>query len=95
MKKIAYLDGFSLANIVELLIKLFLKYRKPPRSVFLLPKTKMNQAIRLSQTLSNLTHAEVNIDKIMETLSDIEAWVDFNSPPPVFNTNTAYIEIRR
>lgn len=36
--------------------------------------------------------AEVNIDKIMETLSDIEAWVDFNLPPPVFNTNTAYMK---
>ena len=46
------------------------------------------------QTQSNTEQsdaAEVNIDKIMETLSDIEAWVDFNSPPPVFNTNTAYM----
>lgn len=47
------------------------------------------------QTQSNTEQsdaAEVNIDKIMETLSDIEAWVDFNSPPPVFNTNTAYMK---
>ena len=36
--------------------------------------------------------AEVSIDKIMETLSRIEAWVNFNSPPPVFNTNTAYMK---
>ena len=48
-----------------------------------------------NQTQSNTKQsdaAEVNIDKIMETLSDIEAWVDFNSPPPVFNTNTAYMK---
>ena len=47
------------------------------------------------QTQSNTEQsdaAEVNIDKIMETLSDIEAWVDFNSPPPVFKTNTAYMK---
>ena len=34
---------------------------------------------------------EVNMDKIVETLSKIEAWVDFNSPPPVFKTNTAFV----
>ena len=47
------------------------------------------------QTQSNTEQsdaAEVNIDKIMETLSDIEAWVDYNSPPPVFKTNTAYMK---
>ena len=36
--------------------------------------------------------AEVNMDKIMQNLSRIEAWIDFNSPPPVFNTNTAYMK---
>ena len=35
---------------------------------------------------------EENMEKIMENLSKIEAWVDFNSPPPVFNTNTAYMK---
>ena len=48
-----------------------------------------------NQTQSNTEQsdaAEANIDKIMETLSRIEAWVDFNSPPPVFNTNTAYMK---
>ena len=47
------------------------------------------------QTQSNTEQsdaAEVNMDKIMETLSIIEAWVDFNSPLPVFNTNTAYMK---
>ena len=36
--------------------------------------------------------AEVNMDKIMQNLSRIEAWIDYNSPPPVFNTNTAYMK---
>ncbi|MYI93142.1 hypothetical protein F4083_02305, partial [Candidatus Poribacteria bacterium] len=47
------------------------------------------------QTQSNTEQsdaAEVNMDKIMETLSDIEAWIDFNSPPPVFKTNTAFMK---
>ena len=47
------------------------------------------------QTQSNTEQsdaAEVNMDKIMDTLSRIEAWVDFNSPPPLFNTNTAYMK---
>ena len=48
-----------------------------------------------NQTQSNTEQsdgAEVNMDKIMQNLSDIEAWIDFNSPPPVFNTNTAYMK---
>ena len=47
------------------------------------------------QTQSNTEQsdaAEVNMDKIMENLSKIEAWIDFNSPPPVFDTNTAYMK---
>ena len=35
---------------------------------------------------------EENMKKIMENLSKIEAWIDFNSPPPVFDTNTAYMK---
>lgn len=31
--------------------------------------------------------AKENMEKIMENLSKIEAWIDFNSPPPVFDTN--------
>lgn len=48
-----------------------------------------------NQTQSNTQQsdaAEVNMDKIMQNLSRIEAWIDFNSPPPVFNTNTAYMK---
>lgn len=33
-----------------------------------------------------------NMEKVMENLSKIEAWIDFNSPPPVFDTNTAYMK---
>lgn len=36
--------------------------------------------------------AEENMEKIMENLSKIEAWVDFNSPPSVFDTHTAYMK---
>ena len=54
-----------------------------------------DQSESSDQTQSNTEQsdaAEANIDKIMETLSMIEAWVDFNSPPPLFNTNTAYMK---
>lgn len=47
------------------------------------------------QTQSNTEQsdaAEVNMDKIMQNLSRIEAWIDYNSPPPLFNTNTAYMK---
>ena len=47
------------------------------------------------QTPSNTEQsdaAEVNMDKIMQNLSDIEAWIDYNSPPPFFNTNTTYMK---
>ena len=47
------------------------------------------------QTQSNTEQpdtAEVNMDKIIETLSKIEAWVDFNSPPPVFKTNDTFMK---
>ena len=36
--------------------------------------------------------AEENMEKIMDNLSKIEAWIDFNSPPPVFKTNTAFMK---
>ena len=48
-----------------------------------------------NQTQSNTQQsdaAEVNMDTIMQNLSRIEAWIDFNSPPPVFDTNTAYMK---
>ena len=35
---------------------------------------------------------EENMKNIMEHLSKIEAWIDFNSPPPVFETNTAFMK---
>ena len=47
------------------------------------------------QTQSNTEQsdaAEVNMDQIMQNLSRVEAWIDYNSPPPVFNTNTAYMK---
>ena len=92
MKKIVYLAGFSLANTVEFLVKLFLKYRETATFRFSFTEDQNESNHQTQSNTEQSDAAEVNIDKIMETLSDIEAWVDFNSPPPVFNTNTAYMK---
>ena len=32
------------------------------------------------------------MDKVLQNLKNIETWIDFNSPPPDFGTNTEFMK---
>lgn len=51
-----------------------------------------NESNDQTEAEDNQPALEENMEKIIENLSKIEAWIDFNSPPPVFETNTAFMK---